>query len=150
MRPSGEQTSLWLLLSMIQAPVNIKEHFTDYIHRVPRENSYLKSTRFHFPKFDDNEQDWNGFETKQDGLGYQQIFNCHRMRSESPQLLLDVMDQHSRQSTKMMLCAMSANSGFWIQRSLWIPVYVASTIGLETFIYLGKVKMPLLQVVHWI
>ena len=91
-------------------------------------------------KFDDNER--IEMVLKPNGMAWvpadiRVVTGCAQ---ESPQLLLDVMDQQSRQSTKMMLCAMSANSGSGFNAVYGFGLRPASTIGLEPFIYLGRSK----------
>ena len=91
-------------------------------------------------KFEDNER--IQMVLKPNGLAWvpadiRAITGCAQ---ESPQLFLDVMDQQSRQSTKMMVCAMSANRGSDYNAVYGFGLRPASTIGLEPFIFLGKSK----------
>ena len=57
---------------------------------------------------------------------------------ESPQLLLDVMDQQSRQTSKMILCVMSSNDESGYNAIYGFGLKPASTVGLEPFIFLGE------------
>lgn len=59
---------------------------------------------------------------------------------DSPQLLLNVMDQQSRQTSKMIVCAMSANADSGYNAVYGFGMRPVPTVGMEPFFYLGRSK----------
>jgi len=63
---------------------------------------------------------------------------------ETPQIFLDVMDQSTRQHSKMMLCAMGHNPGSGYEALYGFGMRSSPTIGMEPFFFLGQSLSPII------
>lgn len=63
---------------------------------------------------------------------------------DTPQLLLDVQDEHTRLSSRAMLCALGAQPGEGYEALYGFGLRPASPVGWEPFFFLGQSTSPLL------
>lgn len=91
-------------------------------------------------KFEDNEI--IEMVLKPNGLAWvpADIRSINGCAQESPQLVLNVMEQQSRLSTKMIFCAMKANDNSGYNAVYGFGLRPTSTVGLEPFFALGESK----------
>ena len=149
--PVEIEVSLWLLLNMIQTPVN-KRNILSLYPPVPRK--FVSKSQPGFISLKSDLMTMNGlkwFWSQTGWLGYRRYSSCLQDALRNLlSFLLDVMDQQFETINQDDALCHVGKQWFWIQRSLWIRFTAGIDYWSRDIHLSGKVKMPLLQVVHWI